>query len=438
MGKRELFSNLVITNPKRYTSSSKTSDECLFPYYAGYSKEFAEQLLSTLSLGSSSVVLDPWNGGGTTTQAASQMGLTSVGLDLNPVMVIVAKAALLPQHEVSSLIPLAQSLVEQAVARDDHGIVEDPLCEWLLPESTRFIRQLDSEINRTLVSHGRYVPLTTEKTLNQISALNAFFYVALFRAVRHLLKSFIPTNPTWIKRPAHSHQRKRPSRHVVHDIFIDEVRRLTQHLNRPRNSSVGENGAATISLGNAEALSLPNASIDAIITSPPYCTRIDYAVATAIELSILRLNEELFNQLRRSLMGTSTVNAKAGSINQQWGATCARFLDAVYEHPSKASQGYYYKNHYQYFESLQSSITELTRVLKSQGSCILVVQDSYYKDIHNDVPTIATEMAKHAGMALRRREDFASNRSMVSMNQRAKKYLLSRKTVESVLCFERT
>ena len=137
-------------------------------------------------------------------------------------------------------------------------------------------------------------------------------------------------------------------------------------------------------------------------------------------------------------MGTSTVNAKAGSINRQWGATCARFLDTVYEHPSKASQGYYYKNHYQYFESLQSSITELTRVLKSQGSCILVVQDSYYKDIHNDVPTIATEMAKHAGMALRRREDFASNRSMVSMNQRAKKYLLSRKTVESVLCFERT
>ena len=345
MRKGSSFSDLVIANPKRYSRSSKTTDESLFPYYAGYSKEFAEQLLSTLSLGSCSIVFDPWNGGGTTTQAASELGLTSVGLDLNPVMVIVAKASQLPQHEISSLLPLAQSLVEQAVARDELGIAEDPLCVWLLPESTRFIRQLESEINRTLVSHECYTSLTTEKPLNQLSALGAFFYVALFRAVRCLLKSFIPTNPTWIKRPQ-VRQRKRPSRSVVHDIFIDEVRLLTQYLNRPRNYSVGENGIATISLGNAEALSLPNASVDAIISSPPYCTRIDYAVATAIELSILRINEALFNQLRRSLMGSSTVSAKAGSVNKLWGSTCAHFLDAVYEHPSKASQGYYYKNHW--------------------------------------------------------------------------------------------
>lgn len=434
---KKKFSHLIIANPKRNTSTSKTADESLFPYYAGYSKEFAEQLIGTLSLGGDAIILDPWNGGGTTTLAASRMGLTSVGFDLNPVMVIVAKATLLPQHEVSSLIPLAQSLVEQAAAKDDRGIAEEPLCEWFLPENANFIRQLECEINRTLVSHERYEPLTTEKTLNQISVLGAFFYVALFRAVRRLLKSFIPTNPTWIKHPT-SRQRKRPSRSTVHDIFIDEIRLLTQNLNRTRSYFVAENGEATIHLGNAEALSLPDASVDAIISSPPYCTRIDYAVATAIELSILRQNELHFNQLRRSLMGTSTVNAAAGSVDQHWGVTCSRFLDAVYKHPSKASQGYYYKNHYQYFDSLQTSITELTRVLKPQGSCILVIQDSYYKDVHNDVPTIAVEMAEHAGMTLRRRDDFFSNKSMVYMNQHAKKYLASRKNVESVLCFERT
>jgi len=437
MGKRNSFSHLVVTNPKRNGGALRVSDESLFPYYAGYSKEFAEQLLGTLLLGDEAIVLDPWNGGGTTTQAASQMGLACVGLDLNPVMVIVAKAALLQQHEVSSLIPLAQSLVEQATSRDEDGISADPLCEWLLPGNANFIRQLESEINRTLISHERYAPLTDEKTLNQISALGAFFYVALFRAVRRLMKSFIPTNPTWIKRP-HSRERKRPSRYVVHDIFLDEVSLLTQNLNRPRNLFVAENGVATISLGNAEALSLPNASVDAIITSPPYCTRIDYAVATAIELAVLRISEELFKKLRRSLMGTSTVNANVGNVNKEWGTTCTRFLEKVYEHPSKASQNYYYKNHLQYYESLQTSLTELSRVLKPHGSCVLVIQDSYYKDVHNDVPTIAVEMAEYAGMTLRRRDDFSSNRSMVCMNQRAKKYLMSRKNVESVLCFERT
>lgn len=435
---KNLYSNLMIINPKRHIGLSKISNARLFPYYAGYSIGFIEQLLDTLPLGSSSVVLDPWNGGGTTTQVASQMGFESIGFDLNPVMVIVAKAALLPQHEVSSLLPLAQSLVEQAAEREDPGLIADPLCEWFVPESTRFIRQVESEINRTLVSHERYIPLLTEMALSQISTMGAFFYVALFRAVRRLLKSFIPTNPTWIKRP-HLRQRKRTSRNVFHDIFIDEVRLLTLHLNSSSNFPVKENGIARICLGNSESVSLPNASVDAIITSPPYCTRIDYAVATAIELSILRINEGLFNHLRRSLMGTSTVNNKVGTvIDLQWGRTCSRFLNMVYEHPSKASQSYYYKNHYKYFESLHSSIAELARVLKPKGTCVLVVQDSYYKDIHNDVPTIVTEMADHVGMTLHRREDFTSNRSMVSMNQRARKYLSSRKNMESVLCFERT
>lgn len=436
MGKRLKFNSLVIENPKRNVSASKASDRNMYPYYAGYSKDFAENLLGSLSLKSDSVVFDPWNGGGTTTLAASQMGFASVGLDLNPVMVIVAKAVLLPQHEISSLMPLAQSLVEQAVMRGKKNISEEPLCEWMLPESAHFIRQLENEINRTLVLYERYESLTTEKGLNQISALGAFFYVALFRAVRRLLKSFIPTNPTWIKRPK-SRQRKFPSQRVIYEIFLDEVRLLTQNLNRPRSFYAGENETATISLGNAETLSLPDSFVDAVITSPPYCTRIDYAVATAIELSVLRMGETQFSQLRRSLMGSSTVNAKVGVVNQQWGETCAHFLKEVYKHPSKASQTYYYKNHYQYFESLQVSITEITRILKPQGLGVLVIQDSYYKEIHNDVPTIAIEMAERAGMILRRREDFSSNRSMVSMNQRAKKYLSSRKNVESVLCFER-
>lgn len=435
--KHKAFSHLAIANPKRNVGSSRSSDESLFPYYAGYSKEFAEQLLGTLSLQDDAVVLDPWNGGGTTTLAASQMGLTSVGFDLNPVMVIVARACLLPHHEVSSLIPLAQSLVEQATLREDQCIDEEPLCEWILPSNANYIRQLESEINRTLISHDHYTSLSNEKALNQISALGAFFYVALFRTVRRLLKSFIPTNPTWVKRPQ-SCERKRPSLLIVQDLFIDEVRLLSQTLSKPKNFCVKENGIATVSLGNAEFLSLSDVSVDVVITSPPYCTRIDYAVATALELAVLRTSKDVFGRLRRSLMGTSTVNAEVGRVDIEWGATCARFLNAVYKHPSKASQTYYYKNHYQYFGSLQASIGELARVLKPRGSCVMVIQDSYYKDLHNDVPTIAVEMAEKAGMRLGRRDDFSSTRSMVSMNQRAKKYLLSRTNVESVLCFERT
>ena len=44
-------------------------------------------------------MLDPWNGSGTTTYAAAQLGHSSIWLDLNPVMVIVARARLLSPSE---------------------------------------------------------------------------------------------------------------------------------------------------------------------------------------------------------------------------------------------------------------------------------------------------------------------------------------------------
>ena len=65
------------------------------------------------------------------------------------------------------------------------------------------------------------------------------------------------------------------------------------------------------------------------------------------------------------------------------------------------------------------------------------MQDSYYKEIHNNVPQIANEMALESGLVLRRRRSFISTRSMVKVNKRAKKYLRSRKNAEVVLCFER-
>ena len=44
------------------------------------------------------------------------------------------------------------------------------------------------------------------------------------------------------------------------------------------------------------------------------------------------------------------------------------------------------------------------------GRAVLVVQDSYYKDVHNDLPTITAEMAQSVGLKLQRREDFRLQR----------------------------
>jgi len=423
-----VFERLAIVNPKRHADIAYF-DSDLFPYYAGYSAAFTTQLLQSADLTEEALVLDPWNGAGTTVQAAHKLGLQSFGLDLNPAMVIVAKAGLLSSREVPSLVPLAESIIEHA--SEHAGLANDPLEKWLSAESAEWIRCLESEINKTLVSHENYRPLTLGNAVNNVSSLAAFFYVALFRSVRRLLASFIPTNPTWVKSPKTARERRRPSEATINEGFVSEVRQLADTV---RASALLEEATATISLGTSERIPLSGGTADFILSSPPYCTRIDYAMATAIELAVLRAGIKEFDSLRRSLMGTSTVEAAGWASYADWGSTCTKFLGKLYAHRSKASQGYYYKSHLQYFDSLYRSIRDISRVLKPNALCVLVVQDSHYKEIHNDVPTIAVEMAANCGLGLCRCENFRVENSMVQINKRAKKYLKNREEKESVLC----
>lgn len=426
--------DIVISNPKLYTEPTIAKESRLFPYYAGYSSVFAQDVLASLPLSPGALVFDPWNGSGTTTRAASRLGHKAFGIDLNPAMVVAAKASMLSKLESPSLLPIAQSIIEQSRFHD--RIDEDPLLQWMSPDSAGFIRKIESAINCMLICKDNYVKLNTNDALDKVSPISAFFYTALFRVVRRLLADFMPSNPTWIKKPKNLSQRKRPSSDKIQTAFISEVEQLLESGVSLMEAAINKSDVV-IRMGNAESLPLQDQSVDAVVSSPPYCTRIDYAVSTSIELAVLRLSPEEFNFLRRSLTGTSTVGPENYQVDPRWGVTCLNFLEKLHSHPSKASQGYYYKNHLQYFKSLSESISEISRVLKSNAYCVLVAQDSHYKEIHNDVPSIATEMAMKSGLNLVRRSDFSSHRSMVDINGHSRKYLHSRKTTESVLCFQR-
>ena len=84
---------------------------------------------------------------------------------------------------------------------------------------------------------------------------------------------------------------------------------------------------------------------------------------------------------------------------------------------------------------MYKSIRELGRVIKPGGVSIMVVQDSYYKNLHNDLAQICQEMSINSGFVLSRREDFNISRTMAGINTEIKKYRPKIQTTESVLCF---
>src|SRR5687767_4399908 len=96
---------------------------------------------------------------------------------------------------------------------------------------------------------------------------------------------------------------------------------------------------------------------------------------------LMQLDEE---DLRRKMTGTTAVPAEPAVALPEWGDKCKTFLDAVRNHNSKASTGFYYTTHIDYFDKIFRSIRNLAKALRAGGTAFLVVQDSYYKEVHND------------------------------------------------------
>jgi hypothetical protein len=421
----------ITSNPKLRGFESFQSS--WYRYYAGFSEDFVREALRSASLRRGEWIADPWNGSGTTISTALSLGINARGYDLNPVMVLVAKARCLESSEYPSLRPLASKLTEQS-RRSFQPDPDDPLSTWLCPGSIAAVRAIEAAVQRLLIDDKGYSSLKS-RGFDGISDLAAFFYIAIFRTIRQILHPFLTSNPTWIKRPKSWRSRLRPTSATIREVFR---RNLAEMI--PRQGlqlSSGPRGRKTIDVASSEKLPLPDKSVSCVLGSPPYCTRIDYAIATSPELAVLGYGyANGLQPLRRKLIGTSTVPPELQEVPSNLGKLCTAFLQALSRHSSKASSTYYFKNHLQYFLSMAASLSEIRRVLKIGGRCILVVQDSYYKDLHNDLPSILSEMATIRGLQLNGRSDFTLRRTLAGINPGAREYRNSFSAVESVLAFE--
>lgn len=426
------FSTFKIISPKR-NPKAQTGWEGFFPYYAGYPEVFAQELLRSARLPQMSRVLDPWNGSGTTTFAASKLMLDAVGVDINPVMAIVARARTLPPTEADSLVSLGREILAKAERSETTSVSTEPLASWFGPTTVAWIRSLERAITTSLVSDQT----RSKGDIQAMSALAATYYVALFALCRELTSVFQTSNPTWLKVARRGQRKASATRRWMAARFIALVNDMAVALSA-QSADMGEVAPVELLVADtASGLDLRDKA-DFVLTSPPYCTRIDYTAATRLQLAILSpLLSVAKSELSRRMLGSVRVPEGDISPAPEWGSTCNAFLDAVKNHPSKASAGYYYKTHVDYFEKMHRSLSAISEALRPAGAAVLVVQDSYYKDVHNDLPTIVGELAGGHGLRLRRREDFRLTKTLAGSHPHTRTYRKSFEAVEAVLCFEK-
>jgi hypothetical protein len=377
----------ALTSPKQTTFERQAS---VFPYYAGFSEAFVRDVLDALQATSDQVVLDPWNGSGTTTTIAKQVGLTAVGVDINPAMAVVAKARLATKSDVL--------------------------------EARRLLKGAGRKLSQSFLRETCGAPYN--------SAIRSVLLLAVFRLVRRKLKDreSVGTNPTWWQLSLSE------AKHVVQSITRAQLE--LELLAVGSTLSLGRNTSA-VSLVRADILSsnLPQMSADIIITSPPYLTRIDYVKATLPELLVMSLLEEVsFDEMRRAMIGSPVIGRGPDCMPSDIGSYAKSVLSQIAAHESKASKTYYLSFFSTYISKMFDAFQNLGVWARPGARMVLVVQGSHYKEIFVDLARLSIDFADSAGFVFVSRADFAFKQSFAQLNPRANGYNLDTAN-ETVLLF---
>lgn len=100
-----------------------------YRYYAGYSAGFVEQALQE-SAATAKLVLDPWNGTGTTTVVAASKNVPAIGFDVNPALVVVSRARLLERRQaIAAEITRTEHSTERYFEAFEQGRLSPERCE---------------------------------------------------------------------------------------------------------------------------------------------------------------------------------------------------------------------------------------------------------------------------------------------------------------------
>jgi hypothetical protein len=194
-----------------------------------------------------------------------------------------------------------------------------------------------------------------------------------------------------------------------------------------------------VHIADSGSLPLADAAVSLVVTSPPYCTRIDYAVATRPELAVLGCGfGSSFAALRTSLIGSTLTKRTLAPGTPSWGSTSLALLDQVRTHSSKASSAYYLRYYSAYLSAMARSLRELGRVVARGGHAVLVAQSSFYREHPIPLPTILAEMAEAEGLALLHRLDYPNRVTLADINPARFKYRESNPTYETVLVFRKS
>jgi 16S rRNA G966 N2-methylase RsmD len=264
--------------------------------------------LETVNLPSESTILDPFCGSGTVLLEANVRGYHAVGIDINPLARLISQVKTTPINPDDLKCQLAVILRKALRSR----ALPDPqptLDYWISAPARVGIHRLSDAIRQIVDGDCR-----------------AFFVVALSSIIRQisLADPAIPplvrlreerADVAGIRYQKALQKAKSTTTSSVYDTFVaaatSNIQRMSE-LERLRKT-LGHSQVSETSEEAAQTRLLPE-SVDAVITSPPYCGSQKYVRSLKLELLVSGYQEEEIREIDRRTLGTEAVSTRTTPI----------------------------------------------------------------------------------------------------------------------------
>lgn len=352
--------------------------QSIHPFPARMAPEIALEQLRSLDQGS--LVLDPMVGSGTTLKAASRYGLPGIGFDVDPLAVLMSRVWTTPT-ETQSLAGLATELVEEAESMD----AASACLPWLDEKTSDFINYWFGKEQQADLSRLAILLCGLEGPEADVLRL------ALSRIIVTKDRGASLARDVSHSRP---HRVRDRNDFPVFGEYLRSVRYLVQKLedDPPR-------GNVQIRLGDARQLSeVADASVDAIITSPPYLNAIDYL--RGHRLALVWLGHRI-GDLRYTR--SSSIGAERAPDDEEGTDTSRELVQVMVQSDLLPVQ--LRPILHRYALDLYRTMLELARVIRVGGSAVFVIGNSCVRGVYVNNAALVSETAHHAGFTILARSE---------------------------------
>ena len=372
-------------------------------YKEGFSADLVEALLDEVRPGS---VLDPFSGVGTAPIVAAGRGLDAVGIEIMPVGVMAGRAISSAVHRLrrGAFTRAAMRLVERVeaggAAPARHSFRHVPITEHA------FSRQTEAELARAREFLGTVSDRDTALLLD-FACMSVLESASYTRKDGQYLR--------WDYRSGRG-SRKRVDKGAVLPFSVALKRRVEE-----MTTDAGElharygKGSPDFVLGSSlEHLpEIGTASIDMVITSPPYANRYDYTRIYALELAWLGYDRDRFSRLRQDMLSATVENRpkghwlrenyrnpesieRAGHLFREQGAL-GEVLGILRKHRDDLGNPQVIRLLEGYFLEMAVIVAELARIVRPGGVVAMVNDNVQYHGEEVPVDLILSDFAERVG-----------------------------------------